>query len=272
VTGPERSGAVAARRRRFASGPPGGDDDTLALIERYQATGDRRLRNDVVERHRGLAERVARRYQGRGLALDDLRQTALLAMVRAVDRFDPAFGASFATFVGRTIDGEMKRALRDRAWTVRPPRGVQERHLLMRKRHEELTHRLGREPTLQELASALDLAVDEVLDAIEAGAARNGAGLTRVDDAGEEVDADVALAVHEVGFERADDRVIVDRLLERLDDRQRQILVLRFYEGLDQATIGQRLGVSQSYLSRLLRRALDELREPVPTGGELPSA
>ncbi|MEZ5138832.1 MAG: sigma-70 family RNA polymerase sigma factor [Acidimicrobiales bacterium] len=99
------------------------DEDREAvgeLVRRYRATGDRAARNEIVARHRHLADRAARRYRSRGIAHDDLRQTALLAMIRAVDRFDPDQGTSFATFAGRTMDGELKRTLRDKAWTVRP--------------------------------------------------------------------------------------------------------------------------------------------------------
>src|SRR4029077_19042831 len=137
-----------------------------------------------VERHRRLADRFAVRYRSRGIAVDDLRQTALLAMVRAVDRFDLDKGVSFATFASRTMDGELKRALRDKAWAVRPPRSAQERHLALRKREEELTHKLGRAPTVKELAAALDATVEEVLEALEAGSARSAGAITRTNDGG----------------------------------------------------------------------------------------
>lgn len=245
----------------IGSDPSGAAADELRdLFERYRGTGERALRNDIVERHRGLADGVARRYASRGLALDDLRQTALLAMVRAVDRFDPDKGASFATFAGRTMEGELKRALRDRSWTVRPPRAAQERYLELRRSEEELTHRMGRAPTVAELAGAMDATVDEVLEAVEAGGARSAAPITRPDDDGGQVAVESLLRVDDVGFAAVDDELLVAGLLERLDDRSRQVVELRFYERLGQEEIAQRLGISQSYLSRLLRKVLEELR------------
>lgn len=236
-------------------------EELLELFRRYRATSDRALRNRLVEDHRHLADRFARRYASRGLEVDDLRQTALLAMVRAVDRFDPEQGVTFATFVSRTMDGELKRALRDKAWTVRPPRSAQERHLALRRREEELTHRLGRSPTVAELATALDASVEEVLEALEAGGARTAGAITRTDDQGESVDAGEILAVGDRGFGRVDDRLFVADLLDQLDPRDREIVELRFFERLGQEEIAERVGVSQSYLSRLLRRILLELRE-----------
>ncbi|MCU1498893.1 MAG: polymerase, sigma 37 subunit, RpsB/SigB [Acidimicrobiales bacterium] len=245
----------------------GESPDLLDLFRRYRETGDRRVRNDIVEHHRHLADRYARRYRARGIPVEDLRQTALLAMVRAVDRFDPAQGVTFATFASRTMDGELKRALRDKAWAVRPPRAAQERHLALRKREEELTHQLGRAPTVSELATALDASIDEVLEAIEAGGARTAGGITRTNDDGAMVEADDLLSVGETGYARVDDRMLVAELLDQLGEREREVIRLRFFERLGQEEIAQRVGVSQSYLSRLLRRILLDLREKV---GELP--
>jgi RNA polymerase sigma-B factor len=240
---------------------PGEDEASRARFRRYRATSDRRLRNEIVEEHRHLADRVARRYRSRGVSVDDLRQTALLAMVRAVDRFDPDQGTSFATFAGRTMDGELKRTLRDKAWAVRPPRSAQERYLALRKREEELTHSLGRAPTVAELAAALEVTVDEALEAFEAGGARSAAAITRTTDDGAVVEADDVLSMAELGYGRTDDRLLVSDLLEQLDERSRLVIELRFFERLGQDEIAARIGVSQSYLSRLLRKILLELRE-----------
>lgn len=243
--------------------------DPMDLFREYRATADRRIRNEIVEQHRHLADRFARRYRARGIPVEDLRQTALLAMVRAVDRFDPDHGVSFATFASRTMDGELKRTLRDKAWAVRPPRAAQERHLALRKREEELTHKLGRAPTIAELAEALDASVDEVLEALEAGGARSAAGITRTNDDGAAVDAEELLSVPESGFDRTDERLVVAALLEQLDERSREVIRLRFFERMGQDEIAQRIGVSQSYLSRLLRKILVELREQL---GDLDAA
>jgi len=240
-----------------------GATDSLAIFREYRATSDRRLRNKIVEQHRHLADRFARRYRARGIPVEDLRQTALLAMVRAVDRFDPEQGVTFATFASRTMDGELKRTLRDKAWAVRPPRAAQERHLALRKREEELTHRLGRPPSIAELAEALGATVDEVLEAVEAGGARTAGGITRTNDDGSVVDADDLLSVHDIGYGRTDDRLLVAELLSELDERSREVIRLRFFERMGQDEIAQRIGVSQSYLSRLLRKILLDLRSKI---------
>ena len=244
--------------------------DDVELARRYLATGDRRLRNELVERHRSIADHAARRYRNRGIAEEDLRQAALLAMVRAVDRFDPDRGVTFSTFANRTVEGELKRALRDRAWAVRPPRAAQERYLALRRYEEELTHSLGRAPTVTELATALGCSVDEVLDAVEVGGARTAGAITRPDDDGVEVEVAAPLQVAELGFGRAEDAMVVAELLEHLDDRSREVLRLRYFERLGQEEIAQRIGVSQSYLSRMIRKILGELRQQLAEheGGE----
>jgi hypothetical protein len=133
----------------------GSNDPIAVAILEYQATGDRRLRNRVVEEHLHVVEHHARSYSGRGVSVDDLRQVGALAVVRAVDRFDPSQGASFATFAGRTVDGELKRWFRDRSWSVRPPRRTQELHLAVRRATDELSHQFGRPPSVGELATHL---------------------------------------------------------------------------------------------------------------------
>jgi RNA polymerase sigma-B factor len=220
---------------------------------------DHAERNRLVEEHADLAEHFARRYSGRGLARDDLRQMALLAMVKAADRFEPERGVAFSTFASRTIDGELKRSFRDRSWSVRPPRALQELHLTLRRADEELTHELGRHPTLGELAERLEVGEEDVLEAMEAGAAHHAESLDAPVGDSERTTSD-RLGTGDIGFARTEGRMLVEDLLETLPERERMILELRFYENLSQEEIADRIGVSQSYLSRLLRRTLLELR------------
>jgi RNA polymerase sigma-B factor len=241
-------------------------ESAAALLERfreYHRTGDRRIRNALVEEHLHVADHYAKRYRNRGVPVEDLRQTALLAMIRAVDRFDPEAGVTFSTFASRTVDGELKRWFRDKAWAVRPPRSTQERHLALRRAEDELTQKLGRSPTVRELAVALDASEDHVLEALEAGAARSASSLVRTNPtdepgAGEEI---VPTVDRELGL--VDERVLVAGLLDRLPERDRAVVELRFFEGLGQEEIANRIGVSQSYLSRMLRRILIDLRQMV---------
>lgn len=236
----------------------------------YQRTGDRRIRNQLVEAHYNVADYYIKRYSGRGVAADDLRQVALLTVLRAVDRFDPSLGVEFSTFASRTIEGELKRYFRDRTWTVRPPRRAQELHLALRRAEEELAQRLGRSPTVNELAEELGDTVDHVLEAMEAGTAHQASSLDHSGRSPDDPDmpsvADRMLATHDEGFARVDRQLVLRGLLENLDDRDRQIIQMRFFENKTQEEIAEEIGVSQSYLSRILRRVLLDLREQL--GGE----
>lgn len=239
---------------------PGQDD--LELFREYRRTRDRALRNRLVERHMSLADYYVRRYSGRGVQREDLRQLSLLAVIAAVERFDPEMGVGFGTFASRTIEGECKRYLRDRTWIVRPPRRAQETHLLLRRLEEELTHRLGRSPTLDELSEAADVPVEDLLEAMEAGAAQQAASFDQpMRDSDRSSDSDAALAEVDLGFLDVDQRMVVEGLLAGLDERERKIIELRFYRNMTQPEIAEIFGVSQSYLSRVIRRILTTLRE-----------
>jgi RNA polymerase sigma-B factor len=233
---------------------------TEALCRSYRATGDRRLRNEIVERHIGLADHVSRRYLNRGVERDDLRQIALLAMIRSVDRYDPDREASFTTFAGRAIDGEIKRWFRDRTWSVRPPRRVQELHLEVRQAADELLQQLRRSPTVPELAEHLDISVDDVLQAVEAGGARHAVSTDpRLGpDEGAALIDSLAMATNGA-FDTVEDRLAARELLTRLTTREREVIVLRYLDGRSQQEIAEAIGVSQSYASRLIRAALDKL-------------
>jgi RNA polymerase sigma-B factor len=237
-------------------------DDLAEDFRRYRSTHDRRLRNSLVERNMYLVEPHVRRFQGRGISGEDLRQAGLLAMLRAIDRFDPELGVSFSTFAGRTIEGELKRHLRDRSWSVRPPRRQQELYLLARRSEEELVHTLGRSPTVAEVARAMGESEDTVVEALEAGGARRAASLDqpalRTPSPGTTLQDQIGDA--DARFGQVEVRLVVQRLLEALDAREREVIVLRFYEEMGQPEIAQRLGLSQSYVSRLIRRILSSMR------------
>jgi RNA polymerase sigma-B factor len=246
------------------SGNPARSAQVAAWFAEYAQTGDRRIRNELVEAHRDVAEYYIKRYSRRGVAADDLRQVALLTILRAVDRFDPAQGVEFATFASRTIDGELKRYFRDRTWTVRPPRRAQELHLALRRAEEDLAQRLGRSPTVVELAGELGDSVDHVLEAMEAGVAHQASSLDQT-PSGEDTDgavlADRVLGHHDIGYAHVDRRLIITDLLDQLDERDLTVIRMRFFESRTQEEIAEAIGVSQSYLSRILRRVLLDLRE-----------
>lgn len=241
--------------------PASAEDDELELFRRFAATRTRQLRNELVERHMGLATHIARRFARPGAGEEDIRQVAMIGLVKAVDRFDPDHGAAFASFAGRTIEGEVKRHFRDTSWTVRVPRGAQELHLLVRQGTDELSHRLGRGPTVAELATHLDVDRDDVLRGLAAGAAfRVGSIDGSEDDDSSPPDRVAALAADDQGFDTMIDREVVGKLLDSLPDREREIVRLRFYDELSQSQIAEIMGMSQMHVSRLLRRSFEQLR------------
>jgi RNA polymerase sigma-B factor len=257
---------ATARPARSAAGGTQRSSEVAERFVEYRATQDRRLRNELVEEHRDLADYFVKRYSRRGVATDDLRQLALLAIIHAVERFDPDMGVAFSTFASRTIEGELKRYFRDRTWSVRPPRRAQELHLELRRAEEDLGQELGRPPTVRELAAHLEVSEDHVLEALEAGVAHQAASLDQ--PAGPDMDGatrgDRLLADVEPGYTHVDRRLIVEELMRELPERERSILYMRFFENMTQPEIAERVGVSQSYLSRILRKALLDLRARVP--------
>lgn len=241
--------------------------EAVELFEEYRRSGDRTIRNRIVESHMDVADHhVARFSRSVGVTAEDLRQTALLAMIRAVDRFDPAFGTTFRTYASRTVEGELKRFLRDRAWAVRPPRRIQELHLEVRHATDELSHRLGRAPTVGEVATETGTDVDSVLHAMEAGQARRASGLDLPAPDGGDAHPIADLARTEPGYGSVEDRAVLRAAVGHLDDRERQVLRLRFVEELTQPEIAERVGISQSYVSRLLRGGIEHLRSEMRAG------
>lgn len=239
-----------------------GEDRTNALVREYRQTHDRRIRNKVVEENLHLADYHVRRFShSRGVSADDLRQVAFMAIIHAVERFDPDRGVSLRTFASRTIEGELKRHLRDGSWAVRPPRRLQDLHLRIRGVAEELTHELGRQVTPAELAERMDLDVDLILEGLDAGRARSADSLDVPDDPAEASSGrDSRVAAIDERFEQVDDREGFDKVLSGLHPREQLVLRMRFVDELSQPQIAESVGVSQSYVSRILKASLGQLR------------
>lgn len=216
------------------------------------------MRNELVQEFLPFGRRLARRYAGRGIPLEDLEQVALLALVKSVERFDPDRGVKFTTFAGRTIMGELKRHFRDHGWAVRVPRRDQELTVSIRNTTEILSQELGRTPTANQLAERLGESVDRIVAAMDAASAYrsesfsvdSGAGTTAVREPGQD----------EEGFDGVERRLVLSELLVELPERERGIIELRYFHGMTQSDIAGRLGISQVQVSRLLRRTLDRLR------------
>lgn len=238
--------------------------DTLRdRFVQYHCSGDPELRRLLIESHLRLAEHLARRFSNRGVALDDLVQVASLGLVKAVDRFEPERGLEFSTFATPTIVGELKRYFRDKGWSVRVPRRVQELHVELSSLVGTLTQRLGRSPTIAELAHAATTSEEEVLEAMDAAQAYRSASIDAPvggDDDDTRGLANQLGSVDERLFD-AENRLLVTRLLDTLPKRERLMLRLRFFEGMTQSQIADRLGISQMHVSRLLARSLDQLRD-----------
>ncbi len=212
----------------------------------------------------GLAAHIANRFRRQGGSDDDLRQVAMVGLVKAVDRFDPEYGAAFSAFAGRTIEGELKRHFRDRSWSVRVPRGAKELHLRVRDASEELSQRNGRSPTIDEIAAHLQVDRDDVLRGLSATAAYSVGTLdggAADDDTDAPGDRQRALAADEHGYGHVDDRDLIVQLISRLPEREQEIVRLRFYERRSQTEIADAIGISQMHVSRLLRRSFEQMRD-----------
>ncbi len=230
------------------------------LFEELAATGSTKVRNELVESYIPLAEYFANRYRKRAAADEDIRQVAQLALVKAVDRFDPSYGVQFSTFAGRTIDGELKRYFRDKSWSVRVPRSLQEMALEVRGAVDRLSLELGRPPSIDELSEATGHDPELVLQALDVQTAQRAQSIDR--PAGDDGSATIAslLGGTDRNFERSEAMLAVRSLLDTLPERERAIVEMRFFEELTQQAIADRMDISQMHVSRLLRRALESLR------------
>jgi RNA polymerase sigma-B factor len=240
---------------------PTEDERQDARFAEYRQTGDVKLRNELVEDHVRLAEFCARRFSYRGEPFDDLRQVALVGLLKAVERFDPERGVRFTSFATPTIVGELKRHFRDRGWAVHVPRRLQELHLQVGSLVGLLSQELARPPTTAELAERAGVSEEEVLESMEAASLYRLSSLdvTRVDDDGLEVAVAARLGGADPELGAVESRVEVLELLEGLPEREQRIVYLRFFEGLTQAEIADRIGLSQMHVSRLLARSLEAL-------------
>lgn len=217
------------------------------------------------ERHYGLAVSLARRFAMRASwsdSGDDLTQVALMGLVRAIGRFDPQRGVPFSAFATTTIVGELKHYMRDRSWTVRPPRRVQNLYLRSQEVIGELTQEIGRSPTMSEIGDRVDATPEQVIEALEAATFRRPASLDAPLAGGDGDDRTLAarLASSDQGMAEVDERLALARLLARLPERERRMVRLRFIEGLTQTEIATRMSLSQAHVQRLLARSLVQLR------------
>jgi RNA polymerase sigma-B factor len=249
--------ALRPRRRSHFDRAQAQESERRLLI-RYHVEGDLLAREELVERLLPLARDLALRYTYTGEPLEDLMQVASVGLIKAIDRFEPERGTKFTSYAAPTILGELKRHFRDKGWSMRVPRDLQERAMAVGRETEELSKKLGRSPKVREVAGSLGYSVEEVLEAQEVAANYEPASL---DAPAAHDDSEAAAVVDLLGrddsaFELVEVRDAIANTWDALPDAERRVLALRFSHDLTQREIGERIGYSQMHVSRLLRRGL----------------
>jgi len=248
------------RTSRFASR----ETETRELLRAYHERGDLQARERVIELHLPLVRALARRYAGRSEQLDDLVQAGSIGLIKAVDRFELDRGVELATYAIPTIVGELKRHFRDKGWSVHVPRRLKELSLELTQLVDELSGKLGRSPTVAELAEAARTDQEDVLEALEIAQAYSTLSLSSASGSDDPAhDPLEGLGTIELGYETSEERVALLPGFRALDDRARKIVHLRFYAGLTQSEIAAEIGISQMHVSRLIRKSLELMRDEI---------
>jgi RNA polymerase sigma-B factor len=247
--------------------------DDKILLRRYHEEGDLQAREQLIEQYMSLVRSLARRYSYRGEQLEDLVQIGAIGLIKAIDRFDLERGVELTTYATPNIIGEIKRHFRDKGWAVRVPRGLQELNVQLSRLMETLTVQLGRSPTIPELAQAAGAQEEEVLEALESGRAYSSLSLSTGSggDGDEDLDPLESIGTEEHQYEVSEDRAVLAPGFRILDERERHILQLRFFDGLTQSQIAQQVGISQMHVSRLIRRSLEKIRDEIAVDESAPA-
>jgi len=268
VLGKQRrtSGSVAPTESPHTS-RAGESRSALSTRLLTQAAGEpdpverKRLQDEVVVMHMGLARAIAARYRGRGIAEEDLTQAASMALLKAARNFDPSHGVEFLSYAVVTMKGEVKRQFRDFGWMVRPPRPIQKLQADVAKAQSALTQTLGRSPRVPEVAEQLQVTEDEVLEALSADGCFTPTSLDLpLGDEGGAVLGDT-LVTEDSALDEAEARVMLMPAVRALPERERRVLYLRFFKQMSQSQIAAEVGVTQMQVSRILSRVLAQLRE-----------
>lgn len=262
--------AVRRRLRRASKGKPAWDKErTRELFRRYKEEGDEEAREQLIVSHVNLVRYIAAKFKNRGEPLDDLIQVGTIGLIKAIDRFDPSRGLEFTTYATPTIMGEIKRHFRDKGWTIRVPRRLQELSAKVNSATDELTAQLQRSPSIEEVADYLGTTADEVLEAMESSSAYSsvpleGQGNNEEDDAPSVIDRYASV---DGDLEASDDRMVLEEVIGEFPEADQQAIRMRFIDGMTQVEIAKRLGISQVQVSRMLRRALRRIQDKIDPEG-----
>lgn len=266
----ERASERAVRRPR--SGKAAWDKErTRELFRLYKEKGDAEAREQLIVSHLNLVRFLASKFKNRGESLDDLIQVGTIGLIKAIDRFDPDRGLEFTTYATPTIMGEIKRHFRDKGWSVRVPRRLQELSSKVTQATDDLTTQLQRSPSVEEIAERLGVSVDEVLEAMESSSAYSSVPLEGGGSGDDEESPSVIdhYATEDADLAASDDRMILEDAIADFSPREQDVIRMRFVDGLTQVEIAERLGVSQVQVSRLLRRTLRRIQDKIDPEGLL---
>ena len=254
------------------SSSPQIDRDRLRRLHReYRTETDperkERIREELVRGYESLVYFLARKFQNRGEPLEDIVQVGFLGLIKAIERFDPDLGNEFTTFATPTIAGEIKRYFRDKSSSIRFPRRLQELHQQVLRINEALKNELNRQPTVAEIAARLGVEPDDVIEAMEIAPAQSPVSIDQPvggegDEGGRQISD--ALGGTDPSLERVEMRDVLERAMSHLNERERRIMAMRFFDEMSQSEIAKRLGISQMHVSRLQRAALEQLRRHLP--------
>lgn len=268
---PVSENAVAKRReaRRQRGRLAWDKERTRELFRRYKEEGDEDARQQLIVNHLNLVRFLAARFKNRGEPLEDLVQVGTIGLIKAIDRFDPSRGLEFTTYATPTILGEIKRHFRDKGWSVRVPRRLQELSAKVNQATDELTNELQRSPSVEEIAQKIGVSVDEVLEAMESSSAYSsvpleGSGSGDDDEAPAVIDHYASV---DEDLAASDDRMVLEDAIKDFSPREQEIIRMRFVDGLTQVEIAKKLGVSQVQVSRLLRRTLKKVQDKIDPEG-----
>jgi RNA polymerase sigma-B factor len=267
--GEEAAAAAAPARARTLPKPASTPEreEVRRLLREYAANRDPAIRERLVELNSDLVHFIARRFANRGEPLEDIEQVGFLGLIQAIERFDPSLENEFSTFATPTIMGEIRRHFRDRSWSIRVPRRLQENYTRAMRAQEQLSQELGRQPSVAEIAARINLEPDEVLAALEVSPAQHTVSLDatrpgRDEEEGSELGE--RLGQEDEALERVEMKALIEQAMANLTPRERQIMLLRFFDQLPQTEVAKRLGISQMHVSRLQRAALERMRREFP--------